>query len=168
MRSPHFLHSEYPNAAPDRAVFHAIPVPMELSVSYGGGTAAGPAAILNASGQLEADDRGAMPGQFGIHTQPPVRPERGRRGAEAWLAVIERRVDQALRAGARPLLLGGEHTVTLGAARAFRAAGRRVGFVQFDAHADLRDCYEGSPLSHACVMRRIVELGFPLLQLATR
>lgn len=164
----HFLASEYPNAAPGAAAFHIIPAPMELSVSYGGGAARGPAAILRASAQLEADDRGVAPGRRGIHTQPPVRPARGRRDAEAWLAAIATRVTRALEQGARPLLLGGEHTVTLGAARALAAAGRRVGFVQFDAHADLRDSYEGSGLSHACVMRRILELGFPILQLGTR
>jgi len=66
------------------------------------------------------------------------------------------------------LLLGGEHTVTLGAAQAFKAAGVPLGFVQFDAHADLRDSYEGSSLSHACVMRRISELGFAVAQFGVR
>jgi agmatinase len=168
MRCPHFLQSEYANADAVRAAFHVIPVPMETSVSYGRGTARGPAAILAASRQLEADDRGVAPGRLGIHTQPVARPAGGRDTAEAWLTTVAARVAKALQAGARPLLLGGEHTLTLGAARAFRAAGRRVGFVQFDAHADLRDSYEGTPLSHACVMRRIAEMGFPLLQLATR
>ncbi len=166
--STHFLASEYPNAAPGAAAFHVIPAPMELSVSYGGGAARGPAAILRASAQLEADDRGVAPGTRGIHTQPSVRPARGRRDAESWLTAIADRVARALESGALPLLLGGEHTVTLGAARALQAAGRRVGFVQFDAHADLRDSYEGGGLSHACVMRRILDLGFPILQLGTR
>ena len=46
--------------------------------------------------------------------------------------------------------------------------GEKIGIVHFDAHADLRDSYEGSPLSHACVLRRCHELGFPLAQFATR
>ena len=60
------------------------------------------------------------------------------------------------------------HTVTLGAMRAFRARGEKIGLVHFDAHADLRDTYEGSGLSHACVLRRCHELGFPVAQFATR
>ena len=166
-----FLQSEYENSPPALAAFHVIPVPMEVSVSYGVGTARGPAAILEASSQLEADDRGIAPGLRGLHTTRPVRPRcaTGKRpSAEAWVAAIAAKVAQTLRVGAMPLLLGGEHTVTLGAARAYRAIGRQIGFVQFDAHADLRDSYEGSPLSHACVMRRVHELGFPILQFGVR
>lgn len=166
-RTKAFLETEYPPARAGRAIFHVIPVPMELSVSYGRGTARGPQAIIEASGQLEAHDRGVAPGALGIHTQPAVRlPKRA--DAAAWLDAIEARVARALAAGARPLVLGGEHTVTLGAARAFKAAGTRMGFLHFDAHADLRDTYEDSPLSHACVMRRVAELGFPVVQFGTR
>lgn len=163
---PGFLASEYVNAPADRAAFHVIPAPMEISVSYGGGAAKGPSAILDASQQLEADDRGLAPGRYGIHTQPLVTAATDT--AEAWLDAVEERLMQCFASGAAPLLLGGEHTLTLAAARVLRRLGRRVGFVQFDAHADLRDRYEGSPLSHACVMRRILDLDFPILQLGTR
>ena len=161
-----FLESEFAPAAKNVAGFHVIPVPMELSVSYGRGTRLGPRAIIAASQQLEADVYGYRPGDLGIHTQKPV--ERKGRYAEAWLDAVAARVAEALRWYAVPVLLGGEHTVTLGAARAFKAAGRNIGFVHFDAHADLRDAYEGSPLSHACVMRRVHELGFPIIQIGTR
>ncbi len=165
MQSLPFLASEYPPAAAAKAGFHVIPVPLESSVSYGGGTAAGPAAILAASQQLEASDGRFAPGLAGIHTQPLV--DCG--GAvEKIIDRIAARVARALKVGATPLLLGGEHTVTLGAAHAFKAAGLKVGFIQFDAHADLRDTYEGTPFSHACVMRRVSELGFPIAQLAVR
>jgi len=143
-----------------------IPAPMELSVSYGQGARRGPAAILAASQQLEACDAEGFLTPADIHTQRPVAPRS--RCPEAWIAAVEKRVAQALACNAVPVLLGGEHTVSLGAARAFRAARDPVGFIQFDAHADLRDTYEGSPLSHACVMRRIHEMGFPCLQIATR
>lgn len=165
MKVDPFLASEYPPASAATAAFHVIPVPFEESVSYGGGTAAGPAAILAASQQLEATDGRFAPGRAGIHTQAPVAC-----GGSS-VQVVERiaaRVARALATGAAPLLLGGEHTVTLGAARAFKEAGMPLGFVQFDAHADLRDSYEGSPLSHASVMRRISELGFPLVQFGVR
>jgi agmatinase len=68
-----------------------------------------------------------------------------------------------------PVVLGGEHTVTWGVIQAYFEAGLQdFGVVQIDAHADLRDAYEGDPLSHASVMRRIVEAGIPLVQLGIR
>lgn len=161
-----FLASEFPPVPAKSAKFHIIPVPMEISVSYGGGTRQGPQAILAASQQLEACDTENHPAEGNIHTQPPVRPRSNQ--AEAWVQAITKRVAQARAYGACPVILGGEHTVTLGAARALHEEGTSVGFIQFDAHADLRDSYEGSPLSHACVMRRIHELGFPCIQIATR
>lgn len=165
-----FLASEYAPAAPHRAAFHVIPAPLERSVSYGGGTAAGPAAILAASQQLEAMENGMAPGESGIYTAPPVDVSGH---PEAVLGRIEDAVDAALRAGAIPVLLGGEHTVTLGALRALARHAREhkepLGVLQFDAHADLRDEYGGDPYSHACVMRRAVaDLGLPLVQFAVR
>lgn len=165
-----FLASEYPPAAPEAAAFHVIPAPLERSVSYGGGTAAGPAAILAASQQLEGLENGMAPGESGIYTAPPVDVSGH---PEAVLGRIETAVDKALKAGAVPVILGGEHTVTLGAlralARAAEASGEPFGVVQFDAHADLRDEYQGDPFSHASVMRRAVaDLGLPLVQFAVR
>ena len=157
-----FLSSEFPPAAADAARFHIIPAPMELSVSYGHGAANGPAAILEASQQLEA----FIPGALGIHTAPVIQPAAN--DPAAWLEAIERGVASTLACHALPIVLGGEHTVTLGAARAFHKAGRKIGFLHFDAHADLRDEYEGSRFSHACVMRRVHELGFHIVQIATR
>lgn len=162
----HFLESEFKPAAAEAAGFHVILAPMELSVSYGGGTRQGPAAIIDASQQLEADIYGYRPGDWGIHTQKPIKV--ASKKPEAWMDAIEAGVANALKYGAIPILLGGEHTVTLGAARAFHAVGKKVGFIHFDAHADLRNEYEETGLSHACVMRRVHELGFPLLQIATR
>ena len=168
-KSVPFLGSEHVPVAKDKARFHVIPVPMELSVSYGSGAAKGPAAILAASDQLEAYEAGGFPCEGGIHTTPPVRPAAAKaKDPEAWLRAIEKAVGAALDFGARPVVLGGEHTVTLGAMLAYKVRGEKIGIVHFDAHADLRDNYEGSPLSHACVLRRCHELGFPVAQFATR
>ncbi len=164
-----FLGSEHAPVAKDQAHFHVIPVPMELSVSYGGGTAEGPAAILEASDQLEAYEAGEYPCAGGIYTAPMVKPSAAKaKDPEAWLRVIEKAVGEALDCGAHPVVLGGEHTVTLGAMLAYKVRNEEIGIVHFDAHADLRDCYEGTPLSHACVLRRCHELGFPVAQFATR
>ena len=77
-------------------------------------------------------------------------------------------MQKALDSGAIPVVLGGEHTATIASARAFKATGADIGFIHFDAHGDLRDTYKGEKISHACALRRVHELGFPLVQLGTR
>ena len=161
-----FLGTEIPELAPEAARFHVLPIPYEKTVSYGGGTAQGPAAILAASGQLERWDGRSDPGAEGIHTWPAVDCTPG---AETVIAAISARVADILRLGKFPVVLGGEHTVTWGVIQGYLQTGvRDFGVVQIDAHADLRDEYEGSKLSHACVMRRVVEAGLPLYQLGNR
>lgn len=78
--------------------------------------------------------------------------------SEAALADIEARAEEILADGKLPLLLGGEHLVTLGAVRAAVKKYPDLHIIHFDAHADLRDDYLGAKLSHACVIRRCHEL----------
>jgi len=78
--------------------------------------------------------------------------------AESALNDIEERTEQILKDGKLPLLLGGEHLVTLGAVRALTKQYPDLHIIHFDAHADLRTDYLGAELSHACVMRRSYEL----------
>ncbi|THB74181.1 MAG: agmatinase [Desulfobacteraceae bacterium] len=164
---PDFIESECSRRNEDQSLFHVIPVPLEASVSYGTGTAKGPAAILDASLQLEAWDGNSIPAESGIHTTPVVDCTGT---IDSTLDLIQARVGKSLAAGAIPVILGGEHTVTLGALRAVRSILKKpFGVVQLDAHADLRDEYEGEPFSHACVMRRAVEtLDIPLFQIGVR
>lgn len=165
-----FLESEYAPAPMEKAAFYVIPCPFERSVSYGKGTANGPNAILIASQELEALESGMSPGQGGIYTMPPVNCAGP---AEAVLVRIEAAVEKALANKAIPVLLGGEHTISLGAIRALAVAaqnnGKPFGVVQFDAHADLRDNYKGDIYSHGSVMRRVIEeMNIPLVQFAVR
>ena len=78
--------------------------------------------------------------------------------SEMALSDIEKRAEEILKAGKFPLLLGGEHLVTLAAVRAAAAKYPDLHIIHFDAHADLRDDYLGTKLSHACVLRRCHEL----------
>ena len=78
--------------------------------------------------------------------------------AEAALRDIETRAAEILQDGKLPLLLGGEHLVTLGAVRAAVQQYPNLHIIHFDAHADLRDEYLGAKLSHACVLRRCHDL----------
>ena len=163
---PHFLGSEIENAKPEEGFFHIIPAPLEKTVSYGGGTRLGPSAILKASWQLEEWDGKSKPGDLGVHTQAPIDCGKDPEKALADIAAANRR---ALELGKFPITLGGEHTVTYGVIKGFIEAGvTDIGVVQVDAHADLRDAYEGDPLSHASVMKRVVDMGIPLLQLGIR
>ncbi|MDD6087730.1 MAG: agmatinase [Desulfovibrionaceae bacterium] len=165
LKSTHrFLDSELPETPPDHALFTVIPAPMECTVSYGGGTAKGPDAILKASDQLELWDGHSIPAAAGILTADTVdvsgSPEEAIEHIEAAVAAVQEGI---------PVVLGGEHTVTLGALRALKKKYGAFGIVQFDAHADLRSSYEGTPYSHACVMRRATEdLHLPLVQLGVR
>lgn len=145
-----------------------LPVPFERTTSYGKGTIAGPEAILRASQFVELYDEelDAEPGEAGIHTLAPFVPEAFDM-AEA-LAEIEEVARRHLEAGKFLVTLGGEHSLTQAAVRAARDVYGEIGVVQFDAHADLRDEYEGTPYSHASVMRRLADEGLPAFALGLR
>lgn len=153
-----FLGLEAAYSAFDRARVLVLPIPFEATVSYGVGTAAGPGAILHASQQVELYDReyDLEPAlQYGVHTLPaldlPAEPE-------AAVAAIRSAVATAARTGKLVVALGGEHTVSVGVGRGLLdALGGPLTVVQIDAHSDLREEYEGSPYSHACIARRLLD-----------
>jgi agmatinase len=166
---PGFLESEIESEGQGKtdSLFHIIPVPLEQTVSYGGGTARGPGAILNASQQLERWDGLSEPLVAGIETGPFI-------DCSGDIASLLGRIEKEVQAVADhkgiPVVLGGEHTVSLAPIRALhRTFPQPIGIIQVDAHADLRASFEGSHLSHACVMRRAVEeCGCRLFQFGVR
>ncbi len=162
---PGFLEMDVKPSTPEEALFHVIPVPYEKSVSYGHGTAEGPSGILIASQQLETFDGQSVPSDRGIITYPPVSCEGTHEEA---LLRIKEAVAKVLKLGKMPVVLGGEHTVTVGVLQAYVESGRKFGVVQFDAHADLKDTYEDSPYSHACAMKRAYDMGIPVFQVGIR
>jgi len=163
---PGFLELDIPPSSYEDARIHIIPVEMEKSVSYGSGTAAGPRAILEASLQLEAFDGKSNPGKAGMYTHQPLKCQAVE--AEEDLEAIAAEVTKVLQKNGLPAILGGEHTLTLGVLKAFVNSNKKIGVVQFDAHADLRDSYENNPLSHACIMRRVHDLNIPFMQIGIR
>ena len=142
----------------DAARVLVLPIPFEATVSYAGGTAAGPAAIITASQQVELYDRefdNEPALTYGVHTLPPVAlPTDPALAVEA----IATATAAAARSGKLVVGLGGEHTISVGFGRGLLAAlGGPITVVQLDAHSDLRDEYEDSPYSHACIARRLLD-----------
>lgn len=146
-----------------------VRAPYDGTASYGAGARDGPAAILAASAQVELFDHelGREPCAVGICALPSLLPSAA--GVEAMIDSVEQVCAGAIADGKRVLTLGGEHSVALGAARAAARAHGPLSFLQIDAHLDLRESYEGSRFSHACVARRLLDLeGARLVQVGVR
>ncbi len=155
-----------PNAPLDQANVVILPVPMERTVSFKPGTAGAPAAIFEVSDQLEffEEDGGWSPFKHMTLTVTPAFDEEESNEADLHARLTSRVA--SLPADNLLISLGGEHAITpaLVAGRM-----REPGTVVFlDAHADLRDSYEGSRFNHACPARRLLEQGHELLMAGVR
>ncbi len=148
--------------------FAVIPAPIDLTTTYMAGTRNGPKAIIEASSHMELfdDETKLEPYKAGIFTCPDVPILTA--GPLAAVKEVDKRVGAVLRAGKFPVMLGGEHTGTAGAVAALRKKAGDLTVLQFDAHADLRNTYLGTPWNHACVGRRIVDAGAKLVQVGIR
>jgi len=149
------------------ARFTVIPVPYDLTATYGSGARRGPAAILEASANMELYDEetGTEPFSWGIATRAPL--EVTAAGPEDMVARVGEEGSTVLEGGSTPVVLGGEHSITTGTVRALLARYPGLSVLQLDAHADMRDQYQGTPYSHASVGRRLLELC-PLAQAGLR
>ena len=157
-------------ARPNRPARAAIlPIPYDLTTSYQPGARRGPIAILEASTHLETFDEELNREtweEIGIETLPAVVPDTA--GPAATLERIERVARELVSSGRFLVGLGGEHSVTAPLVRATRSKHPDLGVLQLDAHADLRDSFEGSQHNHACVMHRVVDDGVALAQVGIR
>ena len=162
-----FLGIEEKYSTYDEAACVVLPVPYEQTTSYGSGTANGPAAILEASAYVELYDEvyGTEVYKKGIHTDAPL-SFTGK--VEQDFEKITRRVAGHLRQNKFVVALGGEHSVSYPLYRAYHEFFPDMTVVQFDAHSDLRESYEGSIYSHASVMKRIYTLNRRLFQIGIR
>ncbi len=160
---PHtFLGLDAEASALDTSDAVILPVPWEATTSWMQGTRLGPQAIVEASRYIELWDHELEvdASALRVHTYPAV--ELTRAGAEPGMAELERVYDRIAEAtGDRfRLMLGGEHSVSSPAIRATAARlNARPTVLQFDAHADLRAQYEGSPANHACAMARVLDVA---------
>ena len=155
----------------DTAPIAVLPAPYEHTVSYGGGTARGPAAILRASRFVEYYDEEVereLCFEAGITTLPPV--AFGKRVDQRALALLRDTVDALLEKGKWVMTLGGEHTISQAPIASYLQHYPDLSVLQIDAHSDLRDSYQGTPYSHACVMARVCEVLSPtrLVQVGIR
>jgi len=159
-----------PEARPNRPAQAAVlPIPYDLTTSYQPGARRGPVAILEASTHLETFDEELGREtweEIGIETLPAVVPDTA--GPAATLERIERVAREVVSRGRFVVGLGGEHSVSAPLVRAVRGKHPGLGVLQLDAHADLRDSFEGSPHNHACVMHRVLDDGVPIAQVGIR
>jgi agmatinase len=145
----------------EKAEIVIISAPYEHTVSYGGGTRFAPEAILNASAYVEFyDDEFERELCFdkGIATLLPI--DFGDNTDNDALMLIEKSIRGAIEDGKFVVTLGGEHTISTASIKAHFEKYSAISLLQFDAHSDLRDEYEGSKYSHASIMARVAEF-FP-------
>ena len=155
-------------ADPDWAAAAVLPVPYDGTTSYRAGSRDGPRAIIEASRYLELyePDLDLEPSDWGIATLPELEPDVS--GPEPTVRRVEDAVRAVLERRRLPVVLGGEHSITVGAVRAARERHPDLSVLQLDAHADMRDTYMGSAYSHATVMRRVRELTSAVSQAGVR
>ncbi len=151
----------------ERAKFVVLPVPYDLTSTYQSGSRRGPGAILEASANMELYDEelGQETYLAGIHTLPLL--DADARGPEEMVNSVQRTIAGIAADGKIPVMLGGEHSISFGAVQALRGVFPNLSVLQLDAHADLRDSYQGTPFSHAAVARRICGIC-PLVQAGIR
>lgn len=134
-----------------------LPVPIDRTTSYVSGTRNGPREIIEASSHMELWDEevGADVHRVGLFTLPPMELPFGEMAP--LVDEIRRVASEILSRGKFLVTLGGEHSITPPLVAAAAAAFKGLSVLQIDAHADLRDCYMGTPHNHACAMRRSQE-----------
>lgn len=151
----------------ERSRIVILPVPYDRTASFMKGTAKGPEALIGASRFMELydDELDADPYTIGIHTAPPVS------GNDDPPEVMTRKVEEAtaryLDKDKMVVVVGGEHSVAVGAIKAYHRRHPKLSVIQFDAHGDLRATYEGSDFSHACAMHHFAG-RLPTLQVGIR
>jgi agmatinase len=150
-----FLGYEADNKIDNKVV--VVPFGLEKSVSYGGGTKNGPEEIIKASHQVELFDEDLNKEPYkhiGIKTLKPFPIKKKLNEAINQLAKINEKI---ISRNKFPLILGGEHSITPGSIKPFTKKYSELTVLHFDAHADLREEYNGEKFSHACAIKRCLD-----------
>jgi agmatinase len=164
------MHHEFFDLGPRQGRnIYVLPVPYEGTVSYGTGTRLGPEALFRASVQIESYDAEldldladlAHFTPLPIVHPPASGPDGLHQAMREHLKGLDATKDFVL-------TLGGEHSVPLPLFEFYRQAHPNLALLHIDAHADLRESYEDSPYSHACIMARARQLDIPLAQIGIR
>jgi agmatinase len=152
----------------ERARVVILPVPYGSTGSGRASCREGPRAIIDASEEMELYDLDLErePYRVGIHTLAEVMPHTG--DPQAMVERVDEIVGELLDGGKFVVTLGGEHTLAVGAVRAHKRRIAHLCVLALDAHADLRQEYLGTPYNHACVLRRLLDDGCPLVQVGLR
>jgi len=158
---------ESPYSEYGKAKIVVLPVPYDLTATYIPGARNGPEAVIEASNHMELYDEelGKETYRVGISTGEPL--DVTDKSPEDMLNVVSKAVSSEIESQKYQVAVGGEHSISLGVVRELVKKYPNLSVLQLDAHADLRDSYDGTPYNHACVGRRISELC-PLVQVGVR
>lgn len=159
------LKAEYANFRKSKVVI--LPCPYEATACYQKGTKNGPRAVIEASEHLEMFDEELKSETFriGLFTSEEL-PISDLKPADM-IKTVKEEVLEVFKAEKTPVVIGGEHSVSIGAVDAASSFHKDLTVLHFDAHHDLRDEYEGDKYSHACTARRFLEYC-PVTQVGTR
>ncbi|BAZ44049.1 arginase [Chondrocystis sp. NIES-4102] len=173
MTTQQFIGSEAQTTYQDAKVV-ILPIPYETTTTYRKGCQNGPAAIIEASEQLEAYDielEEEVCQTTTIFTVDAIADTRINPDLdpEAMIDITTQRVSELIADGKFVIALGGEHSITAGVVKAYQQTfSEPFTVIQIDAHGDMRHTYEGSIYNHACVMRRVLDMGLPTLPVGIR
>ena len=144
-----------------------LPVPYGKTVTFRKGTDCAPRAVLEASSSIELydDELGKDTYRIGIHTAKELEVQNLE--PEVMTKEVEKKVSEVIKDSKFPVIIGGEHSVSIGAVKAMRKSYKDLSVLVLDAHHDLRDSYNGSKFNHACTSRRLSEIA-PIVEVGTR
>lgn len=153
-------------SAYEKAKIVVLPVPYDETSTWIKGADKGPEALLKASQNMELYDieTKSVVAEQGIHT---VLPLKAAKDPQTMVNEIEATANKLLKDNKFVVMLGGEHSITTGLARAYKKKYPNISILQLDAHGDTRETFEGSPYNHACIMARVREFC-PIVQVGIR
>lgn len=168
MTTPHNNYGGLPPefSAYEKAKIVILPVPYDGTSTWIKGADKGPEALLKASQNMELYDieTKSVVAEQGIHTLQPLKAAKD---PQTMVNEIEATANKLLKDNKFVVMLGGEHSITTGLAKAYKKKYSNMSVLQLDAHGDTRESFEGSPYNHACIMARVREFC-PIVQVGIR